>query len=198
MIHRRDLAGLTGLGVTTLVLPAVAQAASSTGPAAATGVLHLRWTITERRAADPDGGETNMQVADLELRSGATILGLEVVDTITNPGGNNPDEEGPGSVFDGTAITKWLDQNFCVDGTDTSGQSVLLIAFIAPVTFDSYRLFTANDFEFRDPVAWTLEVSSAATPTESDWVLAARQERLPSIVPVDRETATAWFDLTEL
>lgn len=197
-MRRRELAGLVGLGVTTLALPSAAHAASPSGPAVASGVLHLRWTITERRAADPDGGETNMQVADLELRSGATILGLEVVDTITNPGGNNPEEEGPGSVFDGTTITKWLDQDFCVDGTETTGESVLLIAFIAPVTFDSYRLFTANDFEFRDPVAWTLEVSSAATPTESDWVLAARQERLPSIVPVDRETATAWFDLSEL
>jgi hypothetical protein len=182
---------MAALGVTSTALPSALAAASPEAIPTATGVLWLRWTITERR-----GAANSIQVAELDLRSGAVEVPKNAAATVTNPGGSNPGAEGSEKVFDGLEATKWLDFAFAATGTAVLGASVLLIGFTAPVTFDAYRWWTANDSDERDPIAWRLEVSSAASPGEQDWREVDRRGPIPDSIPTGRTTATEWFGLS--
>jgi hypothetical protein len=105
---------------------------------------------------------------------------------VTNPAGYSPEGEEPEKVYDGDLETKWLDLDF-----DMNGRSVIVIEFPEPVSFDSYRWVTANDSEERDPVSWTLEVSSdGASWTEVD-------EKVDASVVTDREATVGPFALAE-
>jgi hypothetical protein len=76
---------------------------------------------------------------------------------VTNPGGNTPAAEGVGNLIDGNYLNKWLNFNKL---------NPVIFDFGSPVTIDSYRWTTANDFPDRDPVAWLLEGSD----DETNWV----------------------------
>lgn len=143
-------------------LPAFTREAAGqeVASAAVTGT-YVRWVITARR-----GAENSIQAADLILFNGGTALDTTSDDgsiLVTNPGGDNPDGEGPVQGYDEVEYTKWLDFNFSADGDGTVGQSILVIQFPTAVTFDSYSWVTANDNPDRDPVSWRLEVSSDGT-----------------------------------
>jgi hypothetical protein len=117
-------------------------------------VTHVRWVITDWR--DPSS-EDYVQVADLILIAGGVPLPDRSDDPtilVTNPGGSNPSGEGPDKGYDGESSTKWLDFESAINASST-----LVIAFPAPVTFDSYSWVTADDAEGRDPISWRLEVS---------------------------------------
>ncbi|GAA5484516.1 CotH kinase family protein [Haloferula sargassicola] len=76
---------------------------------------------------------------------------------ITNPGGDNPDGEGPYNLVDDDPSTKWLDFN----------RAPLVFDFFEPVEIDHYGFTTANDATGRDPVRWTFEGSNNG----SNWTL---------------------------
>ncbi|MBB5351981.1 hypothetical protein HNR46_002222 [Haloferula luteola] len=98
----------------------------------------------------------------IQVRDGGSIVqlsefqflseGLKVmVESATNPGGSNPDndDEGAASLVDDDETTKWYSAN----------QSPVIFDFGAIKTFDGYDFSTANDYTGRDPVRWALEGS---------------------------------------
>jgi photosystem II stability/assembly factor-like uncharacterized protein len=79
--------------------------------------------------------------------------------TVTNPGGDNPEEEGPANLVDGDADTKWLDHNFNADNSQTTGSSTIIIDAGEDVSFEGYEWVTANDDPERDPISWSVSGS---------------------------------------
>ncbi len=70
------------------------------------------------------------------------------VKSVSNPGGNNPYNEGPRNIMDGSTRTKWLD--FCKRPLVMELENTSVIP-------DSYVLVTANDCPNRDPARWRIE-----------------------------------------
>ncbi len=92
----------------------------------------------------------SIQLAEFQMiRSGVTVPGA----VATNPGGSSPAGQTPVFAVDGLTSTKWLDFN----------KAPLVLTFPAPVEVDAYRFATANDFDERDPISWTLEGSADGT-----------------------------------
>ena len=83
------------------------------------------------------------------------------------------DGETPDKAVDGDVNTKWLDFRADSGAPASSRASVWLqFNFTAPVKLSSYRWFTANDFEERDPAAWRLLGSNDGTT----WVVLDKVE----------------------
>jgi hypothetical protein len=104
------------------------------------------------------------------------VGGPVTVAAVTNPGGDNPNNEIPSSVIDGQSGTKWLDLN----------KGGLIFDFGSTQSFDSYRLTTAGDATERDPVRWILEGSSDAIT----WALIENFTAWDYPIPENRSTAT--------
>ena len=124
-------------------------------------------------------GADAMQIADVELYTGAGATGTQVfnsgnpvvaigfdpkpsasspgdqgpgllIDDFGGPSSRYPDVEAPPNAIDGSNTTKYL--NF---GGSNSGFIITPAAF-GPSQVQSFRLTTANDNEGRDPAAWQL------------------------------------------
>ena len=96
-----------------------------------------------------------MQISEINFYDAdGKALGVQ---TVLNPGGNNPENEGPEMVVDGSTATKWLDWN----------SGALVFQFALPVAASSYSWTTANDIPARDPVKWVISGSNDM----SSWVI---------------------------
>ena len=144
-----------------------------TAHAAETTFTYYRFTPIELR---DDANADSVQLSEFEF-----ALDTEVVDLsgaiITNPGGDNPEDEGVDNISDLSTGSKWLDFE----------RGPLVFQFQAPTTIDRYRFATANDADERDPIRWQLEGSDDGT----SWLVI--DERDSEFVPTDRETFTASF-----
>jgi hypothetical protein len=128
---------------------------SARNPATPTG-LTARFFRLVVDAIRGGGGDSYVQL------SGFTMIGQNFANlsggTYTNTNGSSPGAEGPANAgdlnADGTVNTgtKWL--NF------TGAGSILRIDFGAPVTVAGYRLYTANDSDYRDPISWKIQSSN--------------------------------------
>lgn len=161
----KKVLGVT-LGVTALLttaLPSFSTQVAGQEVSTSATATYVRWVITEAR-----GGVGLIQAAEIIFYNGGVPLANTGNDSpdgsiiVTNPGGySDPNyDEGPTRAYDGSDSTKWLDFNFPSSQGSPTGQSILVIQFPAPVTFDSYSWVTGNDVPERDPISWRLEVSS--------------------------------------
>ena len=100
---------------------------------------------------------------------------------VSNPGGDNPNNETPDLSVDGSLSTKWLDFN----------QGALVFDFGSARRVDGYRWATANDATERDPVQWRLEGSD----DQLNWVLVDDRVGEDYPTPVSRFTYTPTLDL---
>jgi hypothetical protein len=110
---------------------------------------YVRFTPTKLR---DDTAANSIQIAEVQFydADGAAVIPAGV----TNPGGNNPGDQGPALVIDGLAGSKWLDFN----------KGPLVFDFGAsPQAFVDYLFEAAGDAPERDPVRWILEGSNDQT-----------------------------------
>lgn len=112
----------------------------------------VRFTPIRLREELPGWGNANsIQISEFDFFNND----VEVVPVGgSNPGGNSPSAEQVGNLIDGNNFNKWLNFNKF---------NPVIFDFGAPVTIDSYRWTTGNDFPDRDPVAWLLEGSDDQT-----------------------------------
>lgn len=115
---------------------------------------YWRWQITKTKTMPPDSNCTAVSEFVFQL-NGLDVQSITSTATVTNPGGSNPVGETPPNVVDNNLSTKALDLNFVTNGNITS----FIFTFATPQTFSGYRWATANDFESRDPAAWTVSGS---------------------------------------
>ena len=121
------------------------------------------------------------------------LLGIDdellSIASITNPGGVNPNNQGPSQLIDyqpssrsgiaaalvSTSSSKWFDGSF-----GATGSSTLRITLTRPAVVAAYWFATTHDVRRRDPVSWTLRVS----PAGGDMYVVDRRERVTP--PVSR------------
>ena len=131
---------------------------------------HVRFTPLKLRDNE---AANSIQLAEFTFIAAGGPLSVA---TVTNPGGDNPNNEIPGKVIDGDSGSKWLDLN----------KGGLIFDFGVTRSFDSYRLTTAGDATERDPVRWILEGSADAVT----WTLIENFTAWDYPVPETRNTAT--------
>lgn len=96
------------------------------------------------------GGDSYVQLSEFVMtgQNFASLTGY----TYTNGNGSSPGTEGPANAGDGNTATKWL--NF------TGAGSILRIDFGSTITVAGYRIATANDSSYRDPISWRVQSSN--------------------------------------
>ena len=147
--------------------------ATAVGPGAAVltgqGFMATHFRFTPLKGS---GGQKkqNMQLSELQLvRDGARLPWPDGT-TATSSGDNSAKGEGASQLLDGSTSTK------CYWAFDTAP---VVVVTPAPVSFEGYRWFTANDsMDSRNPVSWTFEYSLDG----ESWTLLDEQ--------TDRETVT--------
>ena len=144
------------------------------GPATGGTFRFVRFTTTETR--DPNTPEVQLSEFELFLQEER----LQAV-AASNPGGAFFDFEDPDKATDQDLGTKWLDY----------GKGVLILDYGFPVTFDAYRMASANDADGRDPVAWDLEGSLDGV----DWSPVDSRSSQNAFFPTDRNTYTETITL---
>ena len=107
---------------------------------------YFRLTINAIRGG---GGDSYVQLSEFSMLG---LNGAELNGTYTNVNGSSPSGEGPSNLGDENTSTKWL--NF------TGAGSIVQIDMGATRNVFGYRLATANDSDYRDPVSWTLQSSN--------------------------------------
>ncbi|MBB5351931.1 hypothetical protein HNR46_002170 [Haloferula luteola] len=126
------------------LLLAVAGGVSITAEAGTANFRYYRFTTVSVRS----GFNNSVQLGEFAFFSdGQTIT---TIPQVSNPGGNNPEGEGPANLVDGDATTKWLDFD----------REPVVFDFGTPMEVDLYGFTTANDASSRDPVRWYLEGSN--------------------------------------
>jgi hypothetical protein len=89
--------------------------------------------------------------------------------------GESPGDESLLSLVDGDISSKYLGLDSCPIWFD----------FGRPVAIDTYRIYTSNDCNSRDPVRWML----IASPNEKEWVLVDDQTAASYPTPIERGVA---------
>ena len=135
---------------------------------------YYRFTPTQLRVTN----DCCVQLAEFEFLLSEVKVGTPLV---SNPGGDNPNNETPDLSVDGSLSTKWLDFN----------QGALVFDFGSARRVDGYRWATANDATERDPVQWRLEGSD----DQSNWVLVDDRVGEDFPTPVSRFSYTPTLDL---
>jgi hypothetical protein len=120
------------------------------------GYRYIKWDITDKKAVEDCSGAACVQASEFDLTRFGKAVAWPEGTVVTNPGGMNPEGEGPSNLIDGDTSTKWLDRNFNVDETQTTGHAVIVIDAGESLSFDGYQWATANDELGRDPVSWKL------------------------------------------
>lgn len=110
-----------------------------------------RITITQNRAHSRDEG---VQLSEVQLFGAGGQLLVEEVTNAAGSRGTSPNPaQGPASLIDGDTSTKWFDGAF-----EANAQSVLELTLAdSSQVATSFRFFTANDVDKRDPVSWLVE-----------------------------------------
>ncbi len=110
---------------------------------------YYRFTPTKLRNG---AGANSVQLAEFEfLKEGSSVIPGDTP-LVSNPGGNNPQNEAPANLVDRDVETKWLDFN----------KGAVVFDFGDSMQIDAYGFTTADDAAERDPVSWTLEGSDDA------------------------------------
>jgi hypothetical protein len=141
---------------------------------------YFRFSTTRVRSG---GGFTNrtVQLSEFSFYSSTGLITARP--TVTNPGGNNPDGEGPANLVDGNTATKWLDFN----------RSPLVFNFGSPVSVHHYGFTTANDVPGRDPVRWRFEGSNDGV----NWTL-LDDRSMPSVIYPETRFASYEFEFNRV
>lgn len=113
------------------------------------------------------GGDPYLQLGEFNLmNSGSRITSANYYAwnlSFSSPGdagaSQYPSNETPSMANDGTATSKWLDFRGAGGG--------LYIDLLSPTTTTGYQMYTANDGEHRDPVAWKVWASK----DNANWTL---------------------------
>eukprot|EP00931_Biecheleriopsis_adriatica_P036441 TRINITY_DN20995_c0_g1_i4.p1 TRINITY_DN20995_c0_g1~~TRINITY_DN20995_c0_g1_i4.p1 ORF type:complete len:4051 (+),score=916.23 TRINITY_DN20995_c0_g1_i4:977-12154(+) len=138
----------------------------------------LRFTTKKTRRKEEDC----VQLSMLEFMCNGEAVSLSDGCYASQDNGNNPYGEGPDQAIDSNPDTKWLDFN----------KKPLIVTWPSPITVDSFRFTTGNDFPNRDPVQWVVEGRNRESESESRWVLLHQQTKSYN-PPSDRNSATEWF-----
>jgi hypothetical protein len=113
------------------------------------GYRYIRWTIVTNRS---NPGQT--QAADFNLRFNTTNISMASSTVTSSPSaGSAPNDVS--TLKDNNVNTKW----FFLNALPVSA----IFDMGAPVIFNGYRWFTANDESGRDPVSWTVSGSNDGT-----------------------------------
>jgi hypothetical protein len=126
-----------------------------------------RFVFTDTRGGV---GNTEIQARAVKL-FGTDGEQLTVID-VSNPGGSNPVNQGPGNLKDGDATTKWLDFNMACGGV-TCNSTLLVETSVEPA---AYELIKAHDAPKRDPRDWQVYHQGGdayLSGRGGDWVPAA-------------------------
>ncbi len=118
---------------------------------------YLRFKATKLRNGTATG---LVQLSEFGFLNDGQVTGVNLV---TNPGGNNPANEGVNNLIDFNNTTKWLDT--------LNSYVVFDLGAPNPPLDDNrvthYFFVTGNDATDRDPIQWTLEGSN----DETTWTL---------------------------
>lgn len=118
---------------------------------------YIRFKATKLRNGTATG---LVQISEFGFLNDGQVAG---VNSVTNPGGNNPANEGVGNLIDFNNNNKWLDTN--------NGYVIFDLGVPNPPLdenrFTHYFFVTGNDAIDRDPLQWTLEGSN----DETSWTL---------------------------
>jgi len=180
-------------GVTTVTPPSNADTvytlsgSSSTGPVSTSvtvrtvadtgGAVTYRYVRFTQRKLRNDATANSIQLAKFYLVNEGAIVDPEDGIIATNPGGDNPANQGPAAAVDNDPVTKWLDFN----------KAPLVLDFGAPTTFDAYGFTTGGDAIERDPVRWIIEGSNNNT----DWTLVENITTFDYPTPLARSSSTS-------
>lgn len=127
------------------------------------------------------GVGTSVQLADFQFHADSGLVAQ--LPLITNPGGDNPEGEGPVNLGDFDPATKWLDFD----------RQPVVFDFGAPVEIVRYGFTTANDVSSRDPVRWLFEGSHDG----SVWFMLDDRSGTTQSVSTERHFTHEW-DLTSV
>ena len=112
---------------------------------------YVRWTITAVRSGD------TIQVADFNLRTGASNISMSGINVTSSPAGaSGTSGQTLSNLIDNNTATKWF--------TNLSTYPLPISIFFdmgSATTFNGYQWFTGNDADNRDPVSWTVSGSVA-------------------------------------
>ncbi|WP_193213681.1 CotH kinase family protein [Luteolibacter marinus] len=129
------------------------------------------------------GSSRNRTVQLSEFSFFSSTGPVAAVPAVSNPGGNNPDGEGPANLVDGNVNTKWLDFN----------RSPVVFNFGTPTNVHHYGFTTANDASGRDPVRWLFQGSNDG----SNWTTLDDQSQATVDYP-DTRFASYEFSLNQV
>lgn len=170
-------------------------AASATNPGGNSGgsespAQAIDGNTATKMLADMTAADVNCQLADFTLCSGGSPVAWNAGCVETNPGGTPAGGEGADQLTDQNSATKWNDTAFTSDTHFVIGSTVLKFDNTTSITFDGYRLTTANDVPYRDPSTWKLEGSN------DDSVYSTLDERFGESLPAARTTNSIVYALT--
>jgi len=146
----------------------------------------LRLTVTRVRnmrqtACEKDGVYGCMQLGGLEFSKDDTKVPILVKFAELGPLARTTDDEGGLKAVDNDLRTKWVDHSL------PQHQATVVFTLEKPVSFDKFRLGTADDYYFGDPTQWKLE----GTPFGTDeWEVIYCQ----AMTLEPPEARTAWMD----
>jgi len=108
-------------------------------------------------ATRPEGAHVNTgyQLSEFRLTLGGVDVPYPVGTLATSPG-KTAGVEGPEKAIDGSVDTKFYHNS-------KSPLQPLVLEFPAPLLFNGYAWYTANDAEGRDAITWTVETSADGT-----------------------------------
>ncbi|CAJ1450014.1 unnamed protein product, partial [Effrenium voratum] len=149
---------------------------------------YLRFTATKLRN---DTTAEGVQLAEVSFRvGGAWTLDLGAA-SASNPSGVNPSAEGalgsarigpeglgPDMAIDGNSATKWFDYQ----------RGALVVQLSSPALVEAFSFTTANDFEDRDPLQWTLEGS-----VDGAYWFSLHSQQTDFATPSTRSTGSGWI-----
>ncbi len=132
-------------GASVAEMPSLA-AGTALRTLAASRAKYFRFTIVKSET-----GTTNMQISEFQVWLDGARVPWPTGTTVAWTGGTSSSAEVPAKILDGATNTK------CFTG---GALGAFTITTTAPIAFNSYCWYTANDDYNRDPVSWTLEVSN--------------------------------------
>jgi len=104
-----------------------------------------------RETTDPSQWpDTGYQISEFHLLLNGEKVEYPIGTLATSPG-KGPGNEGPEKAIDGSVDTKFYTNIYPINP--------LVIELPAPMVFNGYRWYTANDANGRDPVVWSVDIS---------------------------------------
>jgi hypothetical protein len=111
-----------------------------------TAYRYVKWTVTATKTA-----ANLMQASEFRVQSAGVDVSMTGSTVTSNDAGQS--SQGPSNLVDNNTATK-----FCA--LSSTGPWTFTIDLGSSKTFNGYSWYTANDFEARDPAAWTVSAST--------------------------------------